>query len=129
MIEQAIYEHPAVQEVIVIGIPDHYAARRRRRLSNCANSANPFSLDELKAFLAGKLGKQKSRPRWSSSMNCRGRRSANSRAMNCANQHSPAPIPRQTDNNNNFQQEVAHDRRRLSSPPPAPRSARPIAAR
>jgi len=36
MIEQAIYEHPAVHEVIVIGVPDDYRGRRRRLLSNCA---------------------------------------------------------------------------------------------
>jgi len=36
MIEQAIYEHPAVQEAIVIEFPTITAAMRRRLLSNCA---------------------------------------------------------------------------------------------
>ena len=36
MIEQAMYEHPAVHEVIVIGIPDDYRGEAARLLSNCA---------------------------------------------------------------------------------------------
>jgi long-chain acyl-CoA synthetase len=57
MIEQAIYEHPAVQEVIVIGVPDDYRGEAAKAFVKLRNGANPFSLDELKAFLAGKLGK------------------------------------------------------------------------
>ncbi len=57
MIEQAIYEHPAVQEVIVIGIPDHYRGEAAKAFVKLRNGANTFTLDELKAFLAGKLGK------------------------------------------------------------------------
>ena len=57
MIEQAIYEHPAVQEVIVIGIPDAYRGEAAKAFVKLRAGANPFSLDELKAFLAGKLGK------------------------------------------------------------------------
>jgi long-chain acyl-CoA synthetase len=57
MIEQAIYEHPAVQEVIVIGIPDDYRGEAAKAFVKLRAGANPFSLDELKAFLAGKLGK------------------------------------------------------------------------
>ncbi len=57
MIEQAIYEHPAVQEVIVIGIPDDYRGEAAKAFVKLRTSANPFTLDELKAFLAGKLGK------------------------------------------------------------------------
>ncbi len=33
-VEEAIYEHPAVEEVTVIGIPDKYGGRLRRRSSN-----------------------------------------------------------------------------------------------
>jgi non-ribosomal peptide synthetase component E (peptide arylation enzyme) len=36
MIEQAIYTHPSVQEVIVIGIPDDYRGEASRRSSRCA---------------------------------------------------------------------------------------------
>jgi long-chain acyl-CoA synthetase len=57
MIEQAIYEHPAVQEVIVIGIPDDYRGEAAKAFVKLRAGATPFSLDELKAFLAGKLGK------------------------------------------------------------------------
>src|SRR5580692_9732559 len=57
MIEQAIYEHPAVQEVIVIGIPDDYRGEAAKAFVKLRNGASRFSLDELRAFLAGKLGK------------------------------------------------------------------------
>src|SRR2546421_2525943 len=57
MIEQAMYEHPAVHEVIVIGIPDDYRGEAAKAFVKLRSGANPFTLDELKAFLAGKLGK------------------------------------------------------------------------
>jgi long-chain acyl-CoA synthetase len=57
MIEQAIYTHPAVQEVIVIGIPDDYRGEAAKAFVKLRAGANPFTLDELKTFLAGKLGK------------------------------------------------------------------------
>jgi long-chain acyl-CoA synthetase len=57
MIEQAIYEHPAVQEVIVIGIPDDYRGEAAKAFVKLRAGAKPFTLEELKAFLAGKLGK------------------------------------------------------------------------
>ena len=57
MIEQAIYQHPSVQEVTVIGIPDDYRGEAAKAFIKLRSGANAFSLDELKAFLAGKLGK------------------------------------------------------------------------
>jgi long-chain acyl-CoA synthetase len=57
MIEQAIYEHPAVQEVIVIGIPDDYRGEAAKAFVKLRSGAEPFALEQLKAFLAGKLGK------------------------------------------------------------------------
>src|SRR5580693_796684 len=57
MIEQAIYTHPAVHEVIVIGIPDDYRGEAAKAFVKLRDGAKPFSLDELKAFLTGKLGK------------------------------------------------------------------------
>jgi long-chain acyl-CoA synthetase len=57
MIEQAMYEHPAVQEVIVIGIPDDYRGEAAKAFVKLRAGATPFTLEELKAFLAGKLGK------------------------------------------------------------------------
>jgi long-chain acyl-CoA synthetase len=57
MIEQAIYTHAAVQEVIVIGIPDDYRGEAAKAFVKLRDGAKPFTLDELRAFLAGKLGK------------------------------------------------------------------------
>ena len=57
MIEQAIYTHPAVQEVIVIGIPDDYRGEAAKAFIKLRAGAKPFTLDELRAFLTGKLGK------------------------------------------------------------------------
>src|SRR3954467_9504266 len=57
MIEQAIYEHPAVQEVIVIGIADDYRGEAAKAFVKLRAGANAFTLDDLKAFLAGKLGR------------------------------------------------------------------------
>jgi len=57
MIEQAMYEHPAVHEVIVIGIPDDYRGEAAKAFVKLRGGTKPFTLEELKAFLAGKLGK------------------------------------------------------------------------
>jgi long-chain acyl-CoA synthetase len=57
MIEQAIYTHPSVHEVIVIGIPDEYRGEAAKAFIKLRESAAPFTLDDLRAFLAGKLGK------------------------------------------------------------------------
>jgi long-chain acyl-CoA synthetase len=57
MIEQAIYTHPSVQEVIVIGVVDAYRGEAAKAFVKLRDGKDPFTLDELKAFLAGKLGK------------------------------------------------------------------------
>lgn len=57
MIEQAIYTHPAVQEVIVIGIPDDYRGEAAKAFVKLRDGAVPFSIDDLRAHLTGKLGK------------------------------------------------------------------------
>ena len=57
MIEQAIYTHPAVHEVIVIGIPDDYRGEAAKAFIKLRDGAKPFTLDELRTFLTGKLGK------------------------------------------------------------------------
>jgi long-chain acyl-CoA synthetase len=57
MIEQAIYTHPAVQEVIVIGIPDDYRGEAAKAFIKLRDGAKPFTLDELRAFLTGKIGR------------------------------------------------------------------------
>jgi len=57
MIEQAIYTHPSVHEVIVIGIPDGYRGEAAKAFITLREGEKPFSLDELRAFLTGKVGK------------------------------------------------------------------------
>ncbi|HEY4985313.1 MAG TPA: dicarboxylate--CoA ligase PimA [Bradyrhizobium sp.] len=57
MIEQAIYTHSAVHEVIVIGIPDGYRGEVAKAFIKLRDGEAPFTLDALRAHLAGKLGK------------------------------------------------------------------------
>jgi long-chain acyl-CoA synthetase len=57
MIEQVIYEHPAVQEVIVLGVPDEYRGEAAKAFVTLKAGAAAFTLDELRLFLTGKLGK------------------------------------------------------------------------
>jgi long-chain acyl-CoA synthetase len=57
MIEQAIYTHASVQEVIVIGIPDDYRGEAAKAFIKLRADAKPFTLEELRAFLTGKIGK------------------------------------------------------------------------
>jgi long-chain acyl-CoA synthetase len=57
MIEQAIYQHPAVQEVIVIGISDQYRGEAAKAYVKLRAGAEKFSLEELRDFLTGKIGK------------------------------------------------------------------------
>lgn len=56
-IEEAIYTHPAVEEVSVIGIHDDYRGQSPKAFIKLKQGAAAFSLDEIKAFLADKLGK------------------------------------------------------------------------
>ena len=56
-IEEAIYEHPLVAEVIVIGVPDSYRGEAAKAFIQLKPDAKPFTLDELRAFLADKLGR------------------------------------------------------------------------
>src|SRR5208282_2623007 len=56
-IEEAIYEHPAVSEVTVIGIPDSYRGQSAKAFIALKPGQSAFSFDELKAFLADKLAK------------------------------------------------------------------------
>jgi long-chain acyl-CoA synthetase len=57
MIEQAIYEHASVQEVIVIGVVDEYRGEAAKAFVKLRAGAAAFTLDELKEFLSGKLGR------------------------------------------------------------------------
>jgi long-chain acyl-CoA synthetase len=56
-IEEAIYAHPAVAEVCVIGIPDEYRGQSPKAFIKLKPGAAGFTLDELKAFLKDRLGK------------------------------------------------------------------------
>ena len=56
-IEEAIYEHPAVAEVTVIGIPDEYRGQSAKAFIALKPGHAAFGIDELKAFLADKLAK------------------------------------------------------------------------
>ena len=57
MIEQAIYEHPAVQECLVVGMPDAYRGESAKAFVKLRQGAAGFTLEELQAFLADKLGR------------------------------------------------------------------------
>jgi long-chain acyl-CoA synthetase len=56
-IEEAIYTHPSVEEVSVIGIRDEYRGQSPKAFIKLKNGAASFTVDELKAYLKDKLGK------------------------------------------------------------------------
>ena len=56
-IEEAIYQHPSVEEVSVIGVPDTYRGETPKAFVKLKAGAPPLTLDELKAFLKDRLGK------------------------------------------------------------------------
>ena len=57
VIEEAIYEHPAVAEVCVIGMPDAYRGQAPKAFVALKPGAPALTLDALRAFLAGRIGK------------------------------------------------------------------------
>jgi len=57
VIEQAVYEHPQVEETAVIGVPDPYRGEAAKVFVKLKAGAPGFTLDELKAFLADKVGR------------------------------------------------------------------------
>jgi long-chain acyl-CoA synthetase len=46
-----------VQEVIVIGIADAYRGEAAKAFVKLRSGAEPFSLEELRTFLSGRVGK------------------------------------------------------------------------
>lgn len=56
-VEDAIYEHPAVREVIVIGIDDAYRGQSAKAFVTLKDGAPAFTLEELQAFLRERLGR------------------------------------------------------------------------
>lgn len=57
MIEQAIYEHPDVEEVLVIGIPDDYRGEAAKAFVKLCDGAPVLTLEALSVFLEGRLGR------------------------------------------------------------------------
>ena len=56
-IEEAIYEHPSIAEVCVIGIPDQYRGQSPKAYLALKPGAPEMTLKELKDFLKDRLGK------------------------------------------------------------------------
>ena len=56
-IEEAIYQHPSVAEVSVIGVPDEYRGETPKAFIKLKEGAPALTLAELKAFLKDRLGK------------------------------------------------------------------------
>ncbi len=56
MVEQAIYEHPSVEEVLVIGVPDNYRGEAAKAFIKLKAGAPDFTLSELHEFLQDKIG-------------------------------------------------------------------------
>ena len=57
-IEDAIYKHPAVEEVLVVGIPDAYRGEAAKAFIRLRVGHEPFTLAELRSFLEGRVGRQ-----------------------------------------------------------------------
>jgi len=56
-IEEAIYQHPAVEAVIVIGVHDAYRGQSPKAFLKLKPGASAPTIDEMKGFLKDKLGK------------------------------------------------------------------------
>jgi long-chain acyl-CoA synthetase len=57
VLEEAIYQHPAVEMVAVIGIPDKYRGQSPKAFVKLKAGATALTLEQLQAFLKDKLGK------------------------------------------------------------------------
>jgi long-chain acyl-CoA synthetase len=57
VIEEAIYQHPGVAEVAVIGVPDEYRGQAPKAFIKLRPDVPALSLDELQAFLKPRIGK------------------------------------------------------------------------
>jgi len=57
VIEQALFEHPDIEGVIVIGVPDDYRGEAAKAFIKMRQSAAPLTLEAVRDFLADKVGK------------------------------------------------------------------------
>jgi long-chain acyl-CoA synthetase len=57
VLEEAIYQHPSVREVCVIGIPDPYRGQSPKAFITLKSAAAPLTLEAMQTFLKDKLGK------------------------------------------------------------------------
>jgi long-chain acyl-CoA synthetase len=57
LIEEAVYRHPSVAEVIVIGVDDPYRGQHPKAFIRLRDGAAPFTLEALKLFLKDALGR------------------------------------------------------------------------
>jgi long-chain acyl-CoA synthetase len=57
VVEHAIYEHPDVEEALVIGVPDAYRGEAAKAFVSLKPGAPALTIDGLRAFLSDKLGR------------------------------------------------------------------------
>ena len=57
LIEEAVYQHPSVAEVSVIGVPDAYLGQSPKAFIKLKPGAPAPTLEEMKGFLKDRLGK------------------------------------------------------------------------
>ncbi|WP_062476340.1 long-chain-fatty-acid--CoA ligase [Variovorax boronicumulans] len=57
VLEEAIYQHPAVHEVAVIGVPDEYRGQSPKAFVTLKPGAEAFDIKALQSFLKERVGK------------------------------------------------------------------------
>jgi long-chain acyl-CoA synthetase len=57
IIEEAIYQHPGIEEVIVIGIHDDYRGQSPKAFVKLKTNSSAVTLQQMKDFLKERLGK------------------------------------------------------------------------
>ncbi|WP_447746822.1 long-chain-fatty-acid--CoA ligase [Variovorax boronicumulans] len=57
VLEEAIYQHPAVHEVAVIGVPDEYRGQSPKAFITLKPGAETFDIKALQSFLKERVGK------------------------------------------------------------------------
>ena len=57
IIEEAIYQHPGIEEVIVVGIHDDYRGQSPKAFVKLKANSGAVTLEQMKDFLKGQVGK------------------------------------------------------------------------